>query len=283
MQIEADARVFAPMSLNDALAILKQHSDIVVFAGGSEIQTRSAGETRLSGDILALGNIEELQRIYRSDRMLEIGCMVSLERLTRFDAEVIPKGLRELLLSIPHPEVRSIASIGGNIMVHQRYLSSYYYLSLCDSRAELRRQGNSRWIPVSKLRSGETPGSPEAELLTRVRIPLKSWNHQNYRQFFSRESGIDYAICALASVHQNIVEDLRIAYLFSDNAMIRNQYADSMLIGRRLPASDKEVGSYLEEVQRNWKEQESWEKSDELIKNRLLNLSAWFIHNLDKS
>ncbi len=283
MRIADDRRIFLPRSVNDATTILRQYPGILVLAGGSEIQHSSPGEPVINRDILAVHNIEELKRIYRSDRMLEIGAGVTLERLSRFGGDVVPKGLAEAILTQPHAPVRGIATIGGNLLVHPRYFSLRHYLALVDAQVELRRSGGSRWLSVARLRDGDNNPQLHQELLTKIRIPVNQWSHQNFRRFYSAKQNIDYGFCALASVHRGIIEDIRIAYLFTGLQSYRNRNSESQLIGRRLPLPQKDLRNYLSDTIGGWKKSEHWEHSEPLMRDRLRNLSAWFIHSLNKS
>jgi CO/xanthine dehydrogenase FAD-binding subunit len=283
MRIADDRKVFLPRSVNDAVAILRRRPGILVFAGGTEFQNLYPGEPTINRDILALHNIEELKRIYRSDRMLEIGAMVTMERLSRFGSDVVPRGLARAILALPYAPVRSIATIGGNLLVHPRYFSTMHYLSLVEASVELRRSGGSRWIPVARLRDGDNNPQLHQELLTKIRVPVNVWNHQDFRRFHSREKGLDYGICALASVHRGVIEDIRIAYSFQGLISYRNRDADSQLIGRRLPLGEKELAHYLSATGSDWEDHPSWKLGDDLVRRRLRNLSAWFIHSLGKS
>jgi CO/xanthine dehydrogenase FAD-binding subunit len=283
MRIAADRKVFQPKSLNDALAIIRRRPGPLVFAGGSEFQNLYPGEPTIDRDILALHNIEELKRIYRSDRMLEIGSMVTLERLSRFGGDVIPKGFAEAILTLPHAPVRSIATIGGNLLVHPRYFSLAHYLTMVDASVELKRSGGGRWLPVMRLRDGDNNPQLHQELLTKIRIPVNQWNHQNFRRFYSRERELDYGICALASVHRGIIEDIRIAYLFRGLLRFQNRNSDSQLIGRRVPIPERDLRNYINQVEAGWAAHPSYALGDDLVHRRLLNLSVWFIHSLNNS
>lgn len=283
MRIAADRKVFLPRSVNDAVAILRRRPGAVIFAGGSEFQILGPGETTINKDIIALHNIEELRRIFRSDRMLEIGAMVTLERLSRLEDNVLPDGLNQAIHTLPHAPVRSIATLGGNLLVHPRYFSTWHYLSLADSRVELRRAGGGRWIPVSRLRDGENHPQLHQELLTKIRIPVNVWNRQVFRRYYSRSKDADYGFCALASIQRGIIEDLRIAFVFGGLLNYRNRDADATMVGRRLPVSSKELENYLARISEDWKEHPGWELSDQLMRERLINLSAWFVHSLTKS
>ncbi|AHC14463.1 FAD binding domain-containing protein [Salinispira pacifica] len=283
MRIAANQKVFSPRSLNDALSIIKRRPGCRIFAGGTHVQTAAAGKARIQQDILSLHNIEELRRIYRSDRLLELGSMVTLERLIRLDDAIVPKGLRDTILAIPQPGIRSLGTVGGNILVNPRYLSAFYYFSLSDGSAELRGPNGSRWVSIAKLRNSENQVNINSEILTRVRLPINVWSHQIFRKYDSRENGMEYGFCGLASVHRGMLEEIRVSYVFSELPQMRNRNADSLLTGKRLPLQDRDVRSYIKSFNNKWSDHVPEYLDDELMHTRLRNLSAWFIHSLNKS
>ena len=274
MLIGNNQKIFLPRSLNDALNILRKHPGLMIMAGGSDIQT--SAPIPITRDILALGSVEELKRVYRSGDTLEIGSMVNLERLTRLKKGVTPQGLLEMVFSIPFPHIRSIATIGGSILADSRHISAYHYFDLADARVELKRPGGGRWLSPGKLR--ET-GQANGEILTRIRLPL-FWNRQAFRTFYSRETQTDYGFCALASVQDGILERIRISYLFPGLKSFYNRYLESLIIGHRLPLPLRELQHFLQKFASMWKDSENWEQTDAFMRARLQNLSAWFINSL---
>ncbi|MGI9256093.1 MAG: FAD binding domain-containing protein [Salinispira sp.] len=303
MQKKQKPEVHRPKNINDALNILKRKPECVIFAGGSDIyknfSTPAApahaapaapavpAATPVSAaiphpppnDILLLDTIDELKRVYRSDSFLELGSMVNFERLSCLKTGIIPQGLIDWIHLMVPPHIRSIATIGGNLLADARYISAFHYLSMNDARVELRKSSGSRWVPMNKLREGQKCFLLNSEIITRVRLPL-IWNHQHFRCFHSHTSGREYAFCALASVRENILERIRIAYTFTGLKQFCDYQLESCIVGRRLPLPKRDADQFLKNLEIRWRKDPCRKESDDLARERLHNLSAWFLHTI---
>lgn len=246
MQLADNQRVFAPKTLTDCLNIYRRRPEARISAGGTYLSLLDNPEIR-GQDVLSLHYIEELRRVFRSDRTVDIGSMVSLERLIDLEPGVIPPGLREGAAQIASPQVRSLATIGGNIFVGNKYLGLLSWLVLNDARFELRRSAGFRWISAARFwQDGAVPSLEPGEILTRIRLPYGRWNVQQIERFEIGGDlpGQDFLFCGLAAVNGGSIEDLRIAYCTAPNLIFQNRVTDAEMVGRKTPLGTKDIHAY---------------------------------------
>jgi CO/xanthine dehydrogenase FAD-binding subunit len=268
-------QVFFPSAFSELFSAWNRFPDAVPFAGGTGL-IRGQGRRTLSlpAIILSLDKLEDLQRITRSERYLEIGAMVTLSQIIRM-GKIVPEALTRCLEHIAGPHLRNIASIGGNICYPEWRLDSSAVLTALDAQYELRSAQSTRWISASRFFSppGPTALGPQ-ELLTRIRVPLDQWNYSVYKKFSRGESGGAAAVFLVKS-RKNILIDFRLVY--KTDAVIRNKNSEATLIGKRLPLGRRVAADFVE----------SWEaflsglvEPGELFKRELLNFIEMNVYNL---
>jgi CO/xanthine dehydrogenase FAD-binding subunit len=242
-------QVFSPTGLQELFAAWNRFPDAVPYAGGTDI-IRGQGKRipSLPQNILSLERMEELHRITRTERYLELGAAVCLSEIINL-GKIVPAILTRTLEGIVGPQLRNLATIGGNLCHKNCRLDASAPMTALDAHYELRSAQGARWISASRFAS--LPGPPalaSQELLTRIRIPLEQWNYSLYRKFNSRganESGS--VIVFILKSQKNILTDLRVVY--SGNVILQDRNSETFLMGKRLPLGRKEAQSFIE----NWK------------------------------
>lgn len=282
MALVANQRVFIPKTLNDALNILRRRPECIVSAGATHLslQKDPLPEDR---DIVSLAYVEELSRVFRSDRYVDIGAMVSLEKMYDLSTHVVPRGVRQTVKDIGTPQVRSLATLGGNICAGAHHLGLLPILILNDSKIELRRSGASRWIPAGRLLDQDgSPALQPGEIVTRIRIPLDRWNIQETRRLELGRGfgGKDFSFCALGAVHQNSIEDLRISICLGGARILQSRTSDAELVGKKLPLSTRDVSQYTATLLTALELPQEYKTS--FLEHRIRNLAAAFLFSLNR-
>ena len=277
-----DQRVFIPQSLPDLFSIMKKRPDCMIWAGGSYIG--SSALARLdsrSRDLISLQRIEELQRIFRTDRYLELGAAVTLDRILRLSSRFLPTSLGQAILATVPAPARNLATLGGNLCIPTELLNLLPWAGTIDARLEIRRQGSVRFVSAGKFMGPQGEPSLEiGEVLTRIRIPLGRWNHQVYRRLDAEADSPTLAFCALAEVHKELIEDLRISYGFTNQQWYLFPSLEAELIGRRLPLPAKEIAHYAHLIARELLPLAP--RADELLAWRLDAVITSFLNTLPR-
>ena len=248
----AKTRVFSPKNFQELFLIWNKSSfpegsgEPVLYAGGSEIIRDQCGVTpKLPQNIISLDKIEELSKIRRSERYLEIGGMVKLNQILRL-GKIVPEALRKCLLAIADPEVRNLATIGGNINNSSRKLDISSPMIALDAQYELKTAQSSRWIAASRFSSfSDSSVLEKHELLTRIRVPLEPWTFTWYRKFNNSSSNKSSgAMLFIVKIEKNILMDIRVIY--SGKSILREKNSEKMLASKHLPLNRKDVRTFVD-------------------------------------
>ncbi|MDR0313253.1 MAG: FAD binding domain-containing protein [Treponema sp.] len=241
-------QVLFPASFQELFALWNRFPSAEPYAGGTGFG-RSLDQRLmvLPTDTISLEKIEELKRITRTERYIEIGAMVKLNEIINL-GKIVPEILIRTLEGIAGVHVRNSATIGGNLCEKTRRLDAAAAMAALDAHFELRSAASARWISASRFSATNPPALAHQELLTRIRIPLEQWNYSLYQKFKSagsNESG--EVIIFIMKNQKSTLTDLRVVY--SGNLLLQNREIEAPLIGKRLPLDRKEALSFLD----NWK------------------------------
>ena len=265
-------QVFFPSSVAELFASWARYPDAVPYAGGTDLIRGQGGRNlRLPRNIISLTPVDELRRISRTERYLEIGAAVTLAEILSL-GKIVPEILRASLSEIATPQVRNLATIGGSVCCRSRRLDAFAPLAILDARLELRTAAASRWVSVGRFapESGE-PLLGKTELLTRIRIPLDSWSYNVYRRIGSvgipSEETASFAFIARAE--KDILSEVRLA--FAGMELIRDRSIENVIVGKSLPLSRKEASGFHE----RWRDRLNTLNAPypaDLLRDRFLNL-----------
>jgi len=233
--------VFYPENYTELFNNWNHYPGAVPFAGGTAL---IRGQDRLVPElppvILSLEKIEEMRRINRSERYLEIGAMVRLSRIIEL-RKFGPGVLVHCLRNIAGPQLRNMATIGGNVCSH---LDSVATLTALDAQYELRSAQSSRWITAARFSPEPGPGAlGPREILSRIRVPLDNWDYSAYKKF-SRPTGADKNAVFLAKAQKNVLADIRIICKIA-NRIWQDKDSEIILIGKRLPLTRRIASAFV--------------------------------------
>ena len=269
---------FFPASFHELFSSWNRFPDAVPYAGGTDISRRQGKNIlNLPPVILCLDKLAELHHITRTERYLEIGAMVKLNKITGL-GKIVPEILCSCLNNIAGVQLRNIATIGGNICCASRLLDASAPFTALDAQYELRNAHSSRWVSAARFHSpGEHAVLEDQELLTRIRLPLLQWDYSMYKKFYSENIHNSKALVFLARIQKNVLSDIRVVY--KGSIILRNKNGESILAGKYLPLSHKTAGDFIE----NWKEFLSGNNEvDEFSKHELINCIEMNVYNLSE-
>ncbi|MDR1802264.1 MAG: FAD binding domain-containing protein [Treponema sp.] len=239
-------QVFTPGSFQELFSTWNRFDKASLFAGGVEI-IREQGKIVpvFPGDVISLHKMEELGKIRRTERYLEIGAMVKLSQIANL-GKIVPEALRDCISHIADPQLRNLATIGGNICNPSRRLDASAPMIILDAQYELRTAQSARWISASRFSS--LPGPPvlaPQEILTRVRVPLEPWTYTWYRKFNTSDSNRPGGLIILIMrIQKNVLSNIRVIY--SDRIILRDKNSETMLAGKHLPLERKDTKVFVD-------------------------------------
>jgi CO/xanthine dehydrogenase FAD-binding subunit len=227
--------VLRPLNFNELFALWERYTNAVPYGGGT-----GTGIAELPNNILSLEGIEELGRITRTERYLELGASVRLSEIIALGKNsqrnaMISEALTLPLLNIAAPSVRNLASIGGCIISGGDASAA---MTALDARYELRSAKVTRWVSAARFSS---LGNALAyhELLTRIRIPLEQWDYTIHHKF---EEG---TLLTLIRNQKNLLTNIQVVF-GGKNLLLRDKNTETFLEGMKLPLEKKDVGRFVE-------------------------------------
>lgn len=250
-------QVIFPASLAELFLAWSRFPDAVPFAGGvSLIRAKTASALELPTNILSLERIDELRRITRTERYLELGAMVRLNEIAAL-GKIVPSALSKTLEGIANPQVRNLATIGGGICGLRKNgggLDTAAPFSALDARYELRTVSQSRWVSAwrfsmlaaSPLTEGDfSPIGPQ-ELLTRIRVPLEQWDWTEYRKLENRAGEKGGVLICTAKMEKDVLGAIRTVFSGEPAVVLRDRNSETFLEGRKIPLERKDIFHYRE-------------------------------------
>jgi len=271
-------QVFAPLTLQELFDFWQRFPDAIPFAGGTELVRGQGWRTfELPGNILALFRLEELRRISRTERYLEIGSAVTLDEMLGL-GKILPEILKLAVMEIATPQIRNLATIGGNLCCPERRMDSFAAMVVLDARFELRTANASRWIAAGRFAPGlGAPVLEKRELLTRIRIPLETWQHVSHcRIGQARWPDSEGAVFSfIARTEKGILSEIRLA--LAGKELVRDREIENSIIGKNLPLHRREVDVFND----RWRTKlQDATFPEGLLRDRFLNLIEQAAFNL---
>ncbi len=245
-------RVFFPRTINEALELTLSEPNAVFWAGGTSI-AKSTGQRRLielPRSLISLGMIEELARASRSEFNLEIGSMMSLDRIASIGRSALPAALPDALASIGNRPLRCRATLGGHLANSSKSADLRALLHILDAVVETRflreRKGRRKPLPstrkLSLSRLDTETGLRAGEILTKIIIPVRNWNYGVYHKIFPDSDHKEkFIFTAVARIEKGILIEWRMALSDSRNIIIRDRELEIALAGKQLPMTLKEL------------------------------------------
>ena len=213
--------VYEPSSIDEAIQIIQKHPQAKILAGGSDllIQMRSGMHSGI--EIISIYGIDELRGVtINTDGSIRIGALTSMSHIVKSD--IIQQHcpvLGEAVGKLGGPQIRNIATIGGNVCNGHTGADSGAALVALQALVELKSVDKSRIITIDEFYR-ETGGTTlkSGELLTAFIIPRDSYEGYSGAHYkYSMRNAMDVDVtgcCTMVKISEDkkIIEDIRIAY-----------------------------------------------------------------------
>jgi len=276
-----DSKVFFPATVQELFSQWQRTGDAAICAGGTGfILAQGQHAPRFPDSVISLQNLKELTRISRTERYLEIGSMVTLNKIINL-GKILPQALNYALRRVAGLQVRNQATIGGNICFPSGKLDSAVPMIALDAQYELRTVQSSRWISAAQFSASPSPPLESGELLTRIRIPLEPWAFTAYRKFHSAGSTTgEGSILFAMNNEKNILTKIRV--LYSDGIILREKNSETIFRGKRLPLDKKDADAFLDSWRNYLATLDSTEHNGhlQLIRLRIINFITTMLRHI---
>lgn len=233
--------LFFPVTIEELLAVQEQQPDARIMAGGTDLLVTLRHGPQDKRAIIGLERIVELRRIEElPDNGVSIGAAVTFSSIA---ASRLLKARYSLLTqaaaTVGGPAIRTMASIGGNIVTASPAADSLPALYLLDAQLELCSATGRRTVAIDEFISGPRrtllqPG----EIISRIILPpAAAWNLQLFEKVGRRKS-LAIAVASLATLlrltDDGTVTEARFAWGSVGPTVLRCPAAEDVLTGQPL-------------------------------------------------
>ncbi|MDR5586186.1 MULTISPECIES: xanthine dehydrogenase FAD-binding subunit XdhB [Clostridium] len=270
--------ILEPENLEDALELLDKNKELKIIAGGTDVLIKLHHHRMKDAELLSLRRIKGIDEIRMlEDGSIEIGAMASFSKIFRDDiVQKHIKVLAEGAVSMGGPQVRNMATIGGNVCNGAVSADSAPALFSLNAKLKLKSKNSERIIPIQEFYKG--PGKVDIkvdEILTHLIIKKEDYENLigHYIKFSNRKA-MDIAMVSVAVVsliENDKFKDLRIALGVSAPTPIRCSEAETYAKG--LEITEENIEKIAKLAVNSSKSRNSWRASKDFREHLIKELT----------
>lgn len=237
-QVEGPQRVDhfrAPRTLDTLATLREQQPQAQLLAGSTDVGLWVNKQFKPLGDIIYLGDVEELRRIDEQGGELLIGAGASLESAWRALAQRLPS-LTEVWLRFASPPIRNAGTMGGNIANGSPIGDSAPVLMALDAQLVLRKGARIRRVPLAGFYLDYMKNQLQVgEFVQAMAVPLPAMQRQVRAYKISKRFDCDIsALCAGLAIELDgdTVTQVRLAFGGMAATVKRAAAAEAALTGQ---------------------------------------------------
>lgn len=259
---------FEAETVREATVLLAANPKLKIIAGGTDVLIKIHGGQIEEAELLSLRKLKSLGSIRKSDNeMIVIGPMATFTQI--FNDPIIRAAipiLAEAAIAMGGPQIRNIATIGGNICNGATSADSASSLFALNAQLKLQNQQGERVVSIREFYLG--PGKvalKPGEILTEILI-----SPQDYKGFgghyikFAMRKAMDIAtlaVSALCKLQDGTFEEVRIGLGVAGPTPLRCLEAEAYAQGKSVSAETlAEIGRL---AVKSAKARTSWRASKE--------------------
>jgi xanthine dehydrogenase small subunit len=206
----------APVTLDQLIQVRAANPNACILSGSTDIGLWVTKQMRNLGDIIYLGQVNELKNIVEQDGRLEIGAGVSLNDAYAAVCRHYPQELSEMWQRFASLPIRNAGTLGGNVANGSPIGDSAPWLIALGAEVVLRGMPGQRVIPLEQLYLDyQKKDLRPDEIVEAVRVPLPQPDvrFRTYKLAKRFDQDIS-AVCAAFAItlDGNIVRKVRIAF-----------------------------------------------------------------------
>ncbi len=235
-----------PQNLTDALHALSARGDsseaVAVVAGGTDLLLDlDQGRHAAVETLVDVTDVKEMLEIQQRDDIISIGAAVPLRDVITDDlVRSHFTALVEACELIGGPQVRNVATLGGNVAHALPAGDGTIALLALGAEAEVASANGAKWVSMEELFLG--PGEPNfdraKELVVRFRVPASREGEGSAFRRVMRPQGVAIAILNMGARlrvdEQGIVQEARLAIGPAGPRPLRAQATEQALAGGAL-------------------------------------------------
>lgn len=279
--------ILEPSSIEEAIKILHENNNFKIISGGTDVLIKLHHGDMEEIELLSLKKLKELDfiKVLENDT-IEIGsttCFTNIYR-NKIIKDFIP-ALGQGAISMGGPQIRNMATIGGNVCNGAVSADSAPSLFAFNAKLRLRSFQGERIVPIEEFYEG--PGKVNIrkdEILISILIEKKDYEgvRGTYIKYSNRKA-MDISmlsVCVVASVKENKFKDLRIALGVAGPTPIRCRDAEKYALG--LENSEENINNIAQYAVKSASARDSWRASKAYREHLIKELTVRGIYEVTK-
>ncbi|HBV88325.1 MAG TPA: xanthine dehydrogenase FAD-binding subunit XdhB [Desulfosporosinus sp.] len=255
-------------TVSEATALLADNPNLKIIAGGTDMLIKMHGGQLEDVELLSLRKIKSLEKISIADNgTIVIGAMATFSMI--FHNPILKDAapiLTEAAISMGGPQIRNIATIGGNVCNGATSADSASSLFALNAQLKLESKAGERVVPIREfyLGPGKVALNP-GEILTEILIAPEDYKGfgGHYIKFAMREA-MDIAtlgVAVLCKVESVTFNEVRIGLGVAGPTPLRCLEAEEYAKGKEISSETlAEIGKL---AVKSTKARTSWRASKE--------------------
>jgi xanthine dehydrogenase FAD-binding subunit len=262
-------KIYEAYTIEDAIKLKKEHPEAKFIGGGSDVLIKIR-EGKMAGcELISIYLCDELRGIeLLDDGTLRIGALSSFTNITENELvkECVPT-LGEAVDTAGGPQLRNIATIGGNLSNGVPSADSSTTVLAYDAIIELQGENGVREVPATEFFKGiGKVNINNDEVLTAIKIKKESYeNYYGHYFKYAMRNAMDIATSACSvnvKLNDNVVEDIRAAYGVAAPVPIRVFEAEKWFKGKEF--TDENMKEFAKRALDELAPRDSWRASKAL-------------------
>ncbi|WP_024235935.1 xanthine dehydrogenase FAD-binding subunit XdhB [Escherichia coli] len=255
-------------TLADAITLLADNPQAKLLAGGTDVLIQLHHHNDRYRHIVDIHNLAELRGITQAeDGALRIGSATTFTQL--IEDPVIQRNLPALCAaaaSIAGPQIRNVATYGGNICNGATSADSATPTLIYDAKLELHSPRGVRFVPINGFHTGPGKVSLEHdEILVAFHFPPQPKEHAGSAHFkYAMRDAMDISTIGCAAhcrLDNGNFSELRLAFGVAAPTPIRCQHAEQT--AQNTPLNLQTLEAISESVLQDVAPRSSWRASKE--------------------
>ena len=252
----------------ELIKLLSNNPGTKVVGGCTRIQ-------ELPDKFISTFGIKDLSQIVRHERFIDVGPGTSLSELLNIGQTHLPQILCEALNCIATPQVRNVATIGGNICNMDHKLTLFAPLMALDARVEFKNQTETKTENIRNFK-----GVPEGFILSNIRIPIMKPELSIFRRI-GPEQQVDHQSASyafLADMEKSSLLNVHLA--FAGPFTFHSKDFENSLMGKRLPLSQKEVSQIEDFIHQEFEKAAQDQMISDVMRQQFYNIARYSFEQL---
>ncbi len=277
--------VYRPETLDETFSILKTDVDALPYMGGTDVLIKIKQKSNVSQSLIYLGDVKELKGIFLHNGYISIKsgeCFFNLIKNPIIQNNI--PILKKVSKCVGSPQIRNVATIGGNICNGAVSADSVPALLVLKAKLLLKNADSERIVPIEKFFFG--PGKTvkkREELLIQVDIMSKDYKGYGFDYIkFGQRNVMEIATLGCAagvklSNNGTNISDIRIALSVAAPKAIRCYATENEIRG--LEIGEEIFKKIKQSILAETSVRESFRASKELRNQLIRELSCRAVEN----